>query len=227
MALVPLRITMFLATPVALNHPWLHFDGLIAHLRHLVILGREYYCLPTKQAVTVRPPKKLRWRWRGGIIEERDGIACASVSEFGPDPRMQTLQYFKRFELAGAPQSLRSLYLGHGLYRQWMMRHVYISASWVRFWAVGNCDLIAELLHHVAGIGNDCRIGWGKIHRTVVEEWPEDRSIVWDGRAMRPIPVRLLRAYSEVVPLACRTPYWARESIEPCAPPGAQVEFTP
>jgi hypothetical protein len=42
---------------------------------------------------------------------------------------------------------------------------------------------------------------------------------------MRPIPVRLLESYNDAVELAWKPPYWAADSIELCAPPGAEVKL--
>jgi CRISPR type IV-associated protein Csf3 len=115
--------------------------------------------------------------------------------------------------------------LGSGPFRNWMLRHVLVSAEWCKFYGYGNVERVRYLLSRITGLGNDNRMGWGRIHRLTVREIDEDRSLAWQGRAMRPIPCRFLRAWDDAVMLAWRPPYWAAQNIELCAPPGAQVEL--
>lgn len=218
----PLQITVWLRAPVSLNHPWIHFDGIVAHLIYRRVLGSRYYELPTKRV------QHLDDRAKGPYVDllRRQGeLFHASVSQFGPQPRYGTIQYFKRFEGRFAPGRLRRIERGHGPLRDWMLRTVYVSAQWCRFYCCARRGLLEDLLTDLWGLGNDTRIGWGRVHHIEVEPIPQCRCLVVDGIAMRPIPVRLLASYDDAVALAWRPPYWARESVELCAPPGARVEL--
>jgi len=86
---------------------------------------------------------------------------------------------------------------------------------------------VQQLLELLTHLGNDTRMGWGLIDkkRMELEPIPEDRSVVWQGKAMRPIPIRFLNSCSDAVYLPWRSPYWAAENVEMCAPPGAEVEL--
>ncbi len=217
MAWEPFRITATLRTPVTLNHPWLHLDGILSHLVYQHVLGRDYYNLPTKQVVHLRDD-----RYRN-LLSRQHHIPHASISFFDPpDAAYRSLQYFKRFEAEGFP-GRRKVQVGSGHYRNWMLRWVYLAAHTVTFYGCGNLPEIRELLGELTHLGNDNRVGWGKLAALTVERTDADYSLVKDGRAMRPIPTRLLRDWSDSVPLAWRPPYWAAENVEDCAPPGAEV----
>lgn len=215
----PYRVRFMLATPVALNHPWLHWDGILLHLMQLRLRGRDYYALPTK--VPAPPPLEDELRRRLGL----DGpIPRASISFFGPEARMSAQHYYKRFEERGFPAK-RRIPVGSGHYRQHNLLWVLVSAAWCEFYGYGDIDLVEELLQLLPGLGNDVRVGWGAIASWSIEPLPEDRSLVCDGRAMRPIPVRFLAEWDDEVPLAWRAPYWAAEHVERCAPPGTRVRL--
>jgi len=214
----PFALRCRLATPVALNHPWLHLDGIIAHLIQLRVRGREYYNLPTKVLTHVPPGH----RYQHVLATSGGGLVHASVSQFEPETRLTSLQYFKRFEADRFPRK-RKVERGSGHYRDWMLRWVLVSAEWCTFYGVGDIALLRELLEDLTHLGNDTRVGWGRVQRWELIPWSEDWSLVRDGRAMRPIPVRFLRSYSDAVPLAWKPPYWAAEHVELCAPPGAEV----
>jgi len=213
------RVTMTPATPVSINHPWLHFDGLINHLRYMRLLGRDYYNLPSKQVWT--PPTSMHDDFEH-VLCYRQEIPFASVSTFEPDCQ-RSIQYYKRFEEDGAPG--KSVNIGSGRYRNWMLRTVYQPAHTVTFYGRGHIDLVRDLLSSLTHLGNDTRIGWGQLRGIDVQEIErdDDRSIVFGGVAQRPIPVRYLSDYSDAVRLAWRSPYWAAQNVELCAPPGTEV----
>lgn len=213
----PFAAVCRMATPVNLNHPWLHLDGITAHLQYLRAAGRDYYTLPSKTVVSQPdhgPPLYLK----------TNGVRHASVSLFAPDLPLKAAQYYKRFEPDGCPGTAR-VDLGSGHYRNYMLRAVLQPCETVTFYGCGDINKLRELLADLTHLGNDIRVGWGLIAGMTVREVAEDWSLTRDGRATRPIPVRLLRRYSDQVRLAWHAPYWARESVDLCAPPGAEVEW--
>ena len=94
----------------------------------------------------------------------------------------------------------------------------------VEFHGCGDVEMVRELMDHVKSIGKKTAYGFGAVREIVVEQEDEDRSLVCDGVAMRPLPVRMLSYYTDKVRMACRPPYWAKESVEMCAPPRTVVE---
>lgn len=215
----PFELRCRLKAPVSLNHPWLHLDGVVAHLIQLAVRGRDYYTLPTKRV------EKSGDQGRYQHVLRRTGdLVHASVGKFEPEAQIGSISYFKRFEADGFP-ARKKISRGTGYFREWALRTVFASAQYCIFYGVGDMELLGELLEHLTHLGNDTRIGWGELAGWELREIGEDRSIVWAGRAMRPIPVWHLKRYSELVPLAYKPPYWSAESIALCAPPGAEVEL--
>ena len=214
----PFVVYFRLRAPVMLNHPWLHFDGVLAHLLRLERDGRAFYALPAKEVVRSSTQEIFQ------ILRTTENVFHASVSFFSEPKRIGSAQYYKRFEENRCP-ARRKINLGSGRYRNWMLRGVVVAADHCYFYSCGKIDRIAQLLHHLPALGDNTRIGFGAIHSWHIERLPHDRSLVWQGRAMRPIPVRLLESYSEAVRLAWRPPYWGAESIDLCAPPETEVRL--
>ena len=219
---VPFRLYLPLLTPVCINAPWIMLDGVLTHLIQMKLHGRRYYYLPTKQVVKFNGPH----RYQRALFFGHNGIPHASASIFEGDVKLQSMQYYKRLEVEGFPGK-RKISQGTGHFRAWALRAVYVPAQAVTFYGCGDLRLIRELLELLTHLGNDTRMGWGLIDkkRMVLEPIPEDRSVVWQGKAMRPIPIRFLNSCSDAVYLPWRSPYWAAENVEMCAPPGAEVEL--
>jgi hypothetical protein len=216
----PFRVEVRLAAPVSLNHPWLHLDGILAHLAVNRVAGRAQYSRPTK-AVQSYSARDL-----GPYAHAltRTPVAQGSISYFGPEEKLCSLQFFKRFEERGFP-ARRKIAMGFGHYRAWMLRVVYVPAEWAVFYGRGDVGLVRDLLDDLTHLGNKTRAGWGRVASVSVEEIEENRSLVWEGRAMRPLPVRILRRWSDALPMAAQAPYWDPSNVEMCAPPGAEVEL--
>jgi len=215
------ELVIQVATPVCLNHPWLHLDGIVGHLIDQRRLGRDYYLLPTKSPEGRGDARGSRYEH---VLCWRQEIPFGSISFFEPDA-VHAIQYFKRFEPAGYEGHTAKVNLSSGYLRNWMLNAVYQATHTVRFYGRGHLDLLAELLEDLTALGNDTRIGWGEITSKELRPLPEDHSLVWQGRAQRPLPVRYLKRWSDSVPLAWRPPYWAARNVELCAPPGAEVEW--
>lgn len=215
----PFRVVFWLGSPVCINHPWLHLDGITAHLRYEEALGREFRYLPSK-AVVPQP------KHQAPLYIKTNGVRHAGVSIFCPDTERVVQTMFKRFEPEGYPQAgAQRVNLGSGHFRNYMLRSVLVPCERVEFHACGDMRRVARLLSSLTHLGNDGRIGHGAILGIDVVPEPEDLSLVAHGVAMRPIPVSALRSWSEAVPLAWHAPYWDPKSVDLCAPPGAEVEL--
>lgn len=225
MAAVSFKLTCTLAAPVSLNHPWIHLDGIINHLRMMRRLGRDYYSLSTKGYWQPSVAQHDKFQQ---VLAYRQELPFASISHFEPaDAPLKTVQYFKRFEANDFPTKRKKIDIASGHYRNWMMRTVYVPAHTVSFYGRGQIGRVRQLLGDLTHVGNDTRVGWGQLVGWELEELEreQDRSIVWEGIAQRPIPVRMLKHYTDSVRLAWKAPYWERSNIEECAPPGTEVEL--
>ena len=214
----PFALYCRLRAPVALNHPWIHLDGILAHLLRLQADPHAYYNLPAKQPAP-SPSREIF-----DILKLTHNVFHASVSFFSEPKRVYAATYYKRFEEHGCT-ARRKIQLGRGYYRNWMLRNIVVAADHCYFYGCGDIDRIASALQHLLAIGDNVRIGYGALHSWHIEPIDEDRSLIYQGKAMRPIPVRLLARYSEATRIAWKPPYWAAESIDLCAPPEAEVEL--
>lgn len=232
----PLRITIYLRTPVALGHPWLHFDGIIAHMVRRAALGEKYYDQPSKAW--------LRWEraMKEGWAEEKDPIPIkkwcsskvpkrcvyrASVAIFDAEG-FQLTKIYKRFASQYAHiirTKKRKLDIARGPFRSWAIKLPYVPATKAVFYVYGSKSKIEELLEHLPGLGKKVVVGFGEIRDFEIEEIEEDYSLVKDGIAMRPLPTWMLSSFSEAFPLACWPPYWWKEHVVLAAPPGARVKL--
>ncbi|WP_456478144.1 hypothetical protein [Geoglobus ahangari] len=216
----PLRITFRMASPVCLTYPWIHFDAILAHLMQRKLDSHGYRSLPSKRVVKVTGKSILP-------LKKTAGIYHASVSFFDVSEAYTTTIY-KRFcekHLDLRRIRRKKIDRARGHFRDYMISLVYVPAKRVTFYANGNPDRIESLLEGLPGLGKKVAIGFGFIKDFRIHESDEDHSIVKDGRAMRPIPLPLLEATSEVVAMAYKPPYWAKEFVAPCAPPGAWVKL--
>ena len=218
----PFRVEVRLASPVSLNHPWYHLDGILTHLARNRVLGRAQFSQPTKEV------RSLSARELGPYANllARTPVPHGSISFFGPVEKLSSLNFFKRFEERGFP-ARRKIAMGFGHYRAWMMRTVYCPVEWARFYGCGQVDLVRDLLGDLTHLGNKSRMGWGAIASISVEEQELDESVVADGYAMRPIPTRFCRRYAEALPMAWHPPYWDPAGVDLCVPPGSEVELVP
>ncbi|MFA5636159.1 MAG: hypothetical protein WC977_09665 [Anaerovoracaceae bacterium] len=214
----PFKVTVWVGTPVCLNWPWIHLDGLTAHLKYERSLGREFRYLPSKTVVS--QPNHDR-----PLFRKTNGVRHASVSVFVPDTERYTVPMFKRFEPDSFPRrGPQKVNIGSGHYRNYMLRSVVVPCERVEFYANGDMDYCAELLSGLMWLGDDGRVGWGKVIGIDLEPMDDDLSLTAHGVAMRPIPVSACRSHGDdVARIAWRAPYWARESVDLCAVPGCEV----
>lgn len=216
----PLKVSFRLSAPIALTHPWMHFDSLVAHLLMRDAMGEDYYLLPRKFPFS----RLLRnVELPSHPIKQTKDLFHASVSFF--DTGRQAVEVlYKRFEDRWVGGK-RKISRGSGYFRDYMIQHIYIPATIVEFYVCGDGEILERLCHLVIGLGDNSRIGWGAVRKVEITPQQEDWSIVYKGVAMRPIPEHHLSYASERMYLAWRPPYWASENVDLCAPPGAKVRL--
>lgn len=217
---VPLEITFRMQTPICLTYPWIHFDALMVHLKQREIDSHGYRSLPSKRVVASISEVDLP-------IKRTSEIYHASVSFFDTSEAYKTTIY-KRFcerYLDMKRIKKKKIDRGRGHFRDFMINLVYIPTKKVTFYACGDPEKIEKLLAGLPGLGKKTAIGFGFIKDYKVREVREDYSVVRNNVAMRPIPVTLLKYTSETVAMAYKPPYWAKENVAICAPPGAHVKI--
>lgn len=220
---VPLKVTFFLGSPICISHPWIHLDGLISHLIIKEILGSDYFLLPSKISLM----KLIGYEGKSlGVspIKSTAGLSHASISIFdeGEKKSYRVEKMYKRFEDRWAV-GRKKISIASGHYRSHILQHIYLPSNKVVFYVCGKINFLDKLLRKVIAIGDNTRVGWGKVQNFIIEEINNDYSLIKGGKAMRPIPERYLVEVFDKVLLAWKPPYWDAKSVELCAVPGSPI----
>jgi hypothetical protein len=208
-------------TPILLGHPWLAFDGIIAHLINRELRGQDYYTLPSKEVVS------QTFLYHGSVmplVQTRD-VFHASVAWLDCNEAHVTTLY-KRFAEQYAHNlktDKKEIDISRGHFKAYAMKLPYISAHTATFYARGNIQETLRLLSYLPGLGKKVAYGYGAIKSVSVEETEADYSLIKDGVAMRPLPCYLGFDSDEKMILNYKSPYWNRNEAKLCVPPGAKV----
>ncbi len=221
----PFALSFHMQTPIMLAHPWLAFDGILAHLLNREIRGQDYYTLPSKepvdsvQQVNCMPIRKTICYGYGDVLHA--SVAQLDVS----DVNVATI--YKRFDERSCHKidtAMKKLQIDRGHYRAYMMRMPYLPARKITFYINGDVREILRLIQYLPGLGKKVGYGYGMIKSVSVEETPEDFSLIKDGVAMRPLPCWFCDGEEKMM-LAWKPPYWDKRNVTACVPPGAKVKF--
>jgi len=216
----PFRLTFWLSSPICLTHPWICLDAILSHQVFKKALGDFYYLLPCKYPIGGEGSLRLL-----PLMYYKNKIPCASASIFQIS-EMKSETVYKRFEDRYLPKTQKKkIYRGSGFYKDFAMRMIYLLSDKVSFYGKGDINQVSELIEDLQGLGNDTRIGWGAIRNFEIEKTKEDYSIIKDGICMRPIPIEFIEEADDTEYVAWRSPYWAKDSIELCAIPGAKIKL--
>lgn len=216
----PLKVMFEMTSPIMLGHPFVHLDGLILHLLYRDVLDDDYYCLPSKNPIDFS-------EWIKAPIKQTEDMYHASVSFFDTDTKFATTIY-KRFcteYLDLLKTKKRKITRGSGFFRDYMMKMVYIPTKTIFFYVNGNRAEIERLLQHVISLGKKTAYGFGRVKSLRIEEAEADYSVVKDGVAMRPLPMRMLSDAETKVMLAYKPPYWDKRNVELCAFPNSKMRM--
>ncbi len=143
---------------------------------------------------------------------------CASAL-FPEGATAETIRFWrKRFRQTRIELTRGSPNLTNGIYRDWQVPVPLLLCHRMIAYARGDRREILKALKRVDYLGKKRAHGLGKIVRVEVDRVEEDRSIVWDGLAMRWLPqadgTRLVRL---------RPPYWNRHDRIICGEVGDPI----
>jgi hypothetical protein len=209
-------------TPVMLAHPWLSFDGLIAHLMVREKLGLNYYLLPSKEPVDLSHiTDKLPFK-------HTNGLPHASVAQLDTSI-VNTATIYKRFDESSCHKidtKTNRIQIDRGHYRAYMMRLPYLPAQKIVFYGCGDLREVLRLIQYLPGLGKKVAYGYGAIKSVSGETIDEDYSLIRGDVAMRPLPCRLGYKSDVTMRLAWRSPYWDKRNVDVCVAPSAKVNLT-
>ena len=207
-------------TPIMLGHPWLAFDGILAHLINRELRGESYYTLPSKEVVSqtflyrgsVMPLARSRDVFHGSVAQfDTTVVSATTIYKRFAEPYCHLIKTKKKY-----------VNVASGLYKAYAMKMPYVPARTATFYVRGDLHEILRLLSYLPGLGKKVAYGWGMIKSVSVEETDENYSLIKDGKAMRPLPEWLADS-NEKMMLAYKSPYWDKRNVAACVPPGAKV----
>jgi len=226
----PLKITFEMQSPIAITD-YIHFDSLLWHAALQDQLGesfwnqtgREHYNIkiPLKektQTLTLSKPGKLQ----GFTLRKKYYSSSTGIYEDGYVEDVQSWR--KRCDF---PDGIGKVDIRRGQFKAYDAPLTVIFAPTVTFYAVGNAAEILRLLTtHITHIGKKRVQGYGKIKKVTVEPIGEDRSVIWQGRLQRPIPVMGCPFKFEdpiIMYYAWRPPYWRLSALTECYMTGSRL----
>lgn len=220
-----LQLTIELASPVALGHPWINGDGLVSYLCAVDKFGRDFLELRSREDHD--GPFDLQL---DVPLAETDDVRHASKSFFDTDETRQE-DIYGRYDEATAhlvegsrPRS--KIPLSGGEFKSQIISLTYRPAKRCVFFFRGDRERLEELFEaHFTALGKKTSIGYGQVRDWELTQIEDDRSLVANDRAMRPIPTEKLTFAGEQAHLSWRPPYHASENHTRCAPPGAKVQW--
>lgn len=220
----PFKIKCSLMAPIVMAHPWLHLDGILAHLVLRKILGPLFYTLPTNTPIDFFDYLNLPLK---KYIDENFSFYHGSISFFKQES-LSTTTIYKRFherDLSHLDTKRKKVSTRSGTLKDHAIKLPNITTNTVLFYGNGNVKEIQNLLEGLPGLGKKIAIGFGFIKNIIIKETHQDHSIIKDNITMRPLPINLVEPRDNLkkVILGFRFPYWAKNNITLCVPPGEKI----
>lgn len=227
----PLRLRVWLKSEIA----WDDYDGVtIEGALQYVVVVRESGMMPD-DAFEGAPREFFADIPAPIADEERAGrrIACASWGI--PAAHIETVRYKRsraRAELFPIPGGRGLLPTSGGKYGSTQVPTAALATPYVDFYVRGDRDKLIDLVRDVGSIGKSRGGGLGAIHGVEIDDDPEDRSLVYQGRPQRSIPVTdehdaaihfEVGSY-DLRETNTRAPYWHRATRALCAVPVWRTE---
>lgn len=230
------KISFRMITPICLGGPWMHFDGLLAHLELRKKMCDEYYNLPSNTPLELDiqlPLRKIFYApnkyfydasvsFIDGKLYPYDAVAVAGFRKRIYEQKIHEVETKKKkIETAKGPFKLYDMKLPYFPCREVSFLVAAKDKSWLE-----------ELLGFAASLGKKRSAGFGFVSSVKIEPAELDKAfILSDGTVTRPIPLSAidmdatLKAHGTLkpIPQAVRTPYWDRQNVEVCVAPGSKV----
>ena len=214
-AIEPLRVRAWMRSPIYWDgRTPIALDGALQHVVVRRTTGRlpdDVFNWITRDESTVADvPIPIADVEIGGVA-----IACSSSAWPWPDCAEGTRYRNKRARLDA--MGTGKITVSGGPYKSLHIPNAVLFVPILDFFVCGDRALLEELLVDVSGLGRDSGRGLGGVEGWQVDPDPQDRSLVCNGRPMRPLPIVTQGPYhcdgfapesSEIRSGVLRAPYW-------------------
>jgi CRISPR type IV-associated protein Csf3 len=219
-----LEIKFEMAAPVA-TMEYLYFDGILAAAVMKENMGDDWFDIKPGE----KDLKKVELP-----LDSKYGVWCASIG-FGKN-REFIGSWCKRWDSANDDlvkfdeKNKKRVDIASGHYKGYHMPLVIKSFKTITFYASGDYVEIIRLLNkHIHFIGKKASQGHGEIGKILVNKIDEDKSLFYEDKPMRPIPVEECKDYIDlaagkniklnIMQHPVKPPYWRTDCMEYCFMP--------
>lgn len=215
----PFTVRTWLSSPIAWSADGVKLDGLLQRLvveRETGMLADDVFAECPKD-VTVDIPIPVADVTMAGLP-----IACASWG-VPPPIACESLRWRRKRARPEAMSGDRLLIAG-GPFKSHNIPVQTLVTPWLDFHLEGDLDRVRDLLADATAIGRGYASGLGTILGIEYLPDPARRSLAWNGRPMRALPLQGLPLDAPIVDeRATRAPYWKGRGTVLCAVPVAAL----
>lgn len=243
----PIRITIYLSTPIVYPSNGIHLDALLTEIvaRELYSHDLDRWQNQDKQIELPLPLEKTEGEypiWKASIgfssplnREHQDFWIKRTYDEFAgyksskivwpagviSDVVSKSLAKEVNIELATGPSNNPS----SGGFKSYYESRNLLLTEYLIFHAIGNREEVKRLLDKLPGVGKKVSIGFGKVNKVEVEEIEEDFSLFAPNhKPARYLPVvDFPNLKSQIVGSRIVPPYWSKRDMTICYTPSSPI----
>jgi len=178
---VPLRIRAYLQTPVVTSDTYLPLDAAIYSVMVRDAVGDDRF-ISLANENTVKEGKHINLPFKKNRARSECWFYCCSFAQW-PDHAVDGNEaYVKKFDTIHSDfiefgKRKATVDISRGHYKAVHRKLYYRSALYIDWYALGDKDIIIDLLRFVTNLGKKTAQGWGAVLRWEVIDWHEDWSI--------------------------------------------------
>jgi len=219
-----LEIKFEMAAPVAVME-YLYFDSILAAAVLKEKMGDDYFDIK---------PKEKDLKNIDLPLDNKFDVWCASIG-FGEN-REFIGSWCKRWDnknddIVKFSENVKNrIDIAMGYFKGYHMPIVLKAFKEIHFYARGEyCEIERLLKNHVHYVGKKASQGYGEIKNITINRIDEDRSIFFNKKPMRPIPVESCKDYIDIAAKdkiklnimihPIKPPYWRTDCMEYCFMP--------
>jgi len=216
----PCEVVFQIQSPVYIGHPWLNLDSLIAFMVIRDVLGDDYRNLPNKIPLPLDEILELPVMKTGDVYHTSISFMDSNDKNLAVIYKKFETQYLNHLTKSKRKGKIRK---GSGPFKGYRLTLPYISAKTITFYANADINELTRLLSNVTNLGMKRSIGSGQIKKMDITGIDNDYSLTREGKAQRPLPIKIFGPGMKMAQLAYKPPYWNKHNVDMCIWPGSKI----